>query len=680
MTTRVEKTGRPLPATVSHQRPLILHIGNALYRRYLEARLSAGERPCRFVNRASLAEAISQTPNAVLILQSDEDEYGCIEIAARLKRLFLDNLRIIFLSADPRVFPHADGVADACRQFPVAIDRLIEVADEASDVNRRVLLIDDSRLVHRTIVDPLREAGFEVFQAYDGVEGVDAARKHEPRLIICDVEMPRLNGFDACARIRAAQGDRQHIIMLSTLGSAADQQRGFEAGVDEYVTKPVVISELIDRLERALRQSVASRENILILERDDTLSRNLVKALTRSGFRTLRETSIRAGVRTLSRVTCDLAVCETSLEDGSIIDLFNALRTLPAERRPDVLILASRENQAEMRMAMNAGAAGIISKPFAADKLLALLERSLADRRAKRERAQLQRYVSRASMRMALEKSVMAGDAATARADPRVATILFSDIVSFTSRCERYTPREVVEQVNTLFDVMTRVIMESGGDIDKFMGDACMAFWLDDGSGSSRRKAIDAVLNIRRAITAANATSPLFSADPIAIRVGLNTGDVILCDIGAIDARIDLTIISDAVNIASRLESATKQYGLDNLISEATIGGDLDRYSARLVDRVRVKGKDRPVGCYELFGLAAEAGSSERELTQKFNEAFALYVEGEFERAQKLFSACEPLEAANSDMTPSRLYIQRCLELMAEPPQNWDGVWTLNVK
>lgn len=138
------------------ERPIIFHVENDLYRRFLESHLKNQGRDFQFIDRPALAEAISQMSEGILILQSDSDEYGLIEIAARLKRLFLDKLRIVLLSADHNISNHADGVVDAFIQYPVSLPELLEVADSQNEVSRRVLLIDDSRLVHSTIVGPLR--------------------------------------------------------------------------------------------------------------------------------------------------------------------------------------------------------------------------------------------------------------------------------------------------------------------------------------------------------------------------------------------------------------------------------------------------------------------------------------------------------------------------------------------
>ncbi len=587
------------------------------------------------------------------------------------------------LSADYLTGEEAGASVDAFLQYPVSFDELHAALATLRDTSRRVLLIDDSKLVHSHLVPPLREQGYQVFQAFDGEEGLAKAKECKPHLIICDIEMPKMNGFETCAAIRRTEGIADcYIIMASTLGSASDQQKGFQAGVDEYITKPVVVPELLDRIKKVFNRARGGRENILVVEGDEQIakgsaSRSPSKASSARVTATLKEVR-----RLVKRAGFDLAIAEMNLADGSVIDLMTALRGLPSDRQPDVLILTSRDSQADAKMVLNAGAAGIISKPFTMDSLLASVERALADRRAAQEKAHLQKYVSKASMRMALEKSVLSGKASAARAYRKRATVFFSDIANFTTRCETYPPREVVAQVNALFEVMTRIIMGAQGDIDKFIGDACMAFWMDDDPVASAERALRAALEMRPQIAAMNATNPTLAADPIRIRIGINSGEVILCDLGAAEARMDLTIIGDTVNVASRLESACKQYGLDHLVGESTLALVRDQFAARLIDLVRVKGKQQPLGCYELLGESGKTTAVQDQLLAEFARGMEAYRTGDFTQALEVFLATESLEAVTEpgQVNPSRLYQQRCRQLLEQPPENWDGVWTLASK
>lgn len=538
---------------------LLLCIEDELYRRYLEEEFAgAGLRPTT-VAAEDLARAIAEDPSGVLLLQSETAEQGLIEMSSRLKRLFGEEIRVLLLSADYLTGEEAGGAADAFVQYPAPVAEVRRALAELGDTSRRILLIDDSKLVHSHIVPPLRDQGYQVLQAFDGAEGLERAKECRPHLIICDIEMPRLNGFEVCAAIRHTEEIADcYIIMSSTLGSAADQQKGFQAGVDEYIQKPVVIPELLDRVKKVFNRARGGRERILVVDDDEQVAKSITKSLTKQGFSTQAVATLKEVRRLLKRVGFDLVISEMTLADGSMLDLIAALRGLPPDRQSDVLILTSRDNQADAKMVMNAGAAGVISKPFTMDNLLASVERTLADRRATQEKAHLQKYVSKASMRMALEKSVLSGTAAKARAYRKRATVFFSDIAGFTTRSETYPPREVVSQVNSLFEVMTRVIMAHQGDIDKFIGDACMAFWMDDDPAASAGRALSATLQMRPQIDAMNRANPTLAADPIVIRIGINTGEVILCDLGAAEARMDLTIIGDTVNVAARLESAGK--------------------------------------------------------------------------------------------------------------------------
>jgi DNA-binding response OmpR family regulator len=662
---------------------VILCIEDALYRQYMEEEFNNAAVTVTSVATADLVQAIAEHPAGVLLLQSDTAEYDLIALSSKLKRFFGEAIHTLLFSADYRTANEAGTAVDAFLQYPVPFEQVQSTIRGLRGTARRILIIDDSRLVHQHLGPPLREQGYEVFDADDGVEGLAKAQEYKPDLLICDIEMPRMNGFEVCAAIRGTEGIADtYIIMSSTLGSAADQQRGFESGVDEYITKPVVISELLDRIKKVFTAVHTGRENILILADDERLARNMAKSLAKQGFAMHITGTIREALRLLKRLNPDLLISPIYLTDGSVLDLFTALRLLPQDHQPDVLIVTSRDHQADEKMVMNAGAAGVISKPFTMDSLLATVERTLADRRAYQEKAQLEKYVSKASLHMALQKAILSGKNATARAYKHHATVFFSDIANFTTRCETYTPAEVVAQVNTLFEVMTRIIMEHEGDIDKFIGDACMAFWLDEDPMVSAERALRVTLRLRQAIAVMNTENPVLAADPIHIRMGLNTGEVILCDLGAADARIDLTMIGDTVNTAARFESAAKQYGVDNLISEFTLASLLDTFAARPIDRVKVKGKNHPVACYELFDEQAHLSPQDAHLIAVFSRGIEAYSSGDFERALAIFQATDALEkhTAASELNPSRLYQERCRYLLEHPPQDWDGVWTLTSK
>lgn len=543
-------------------------------------------------------------------------------------------------------------------------------------------MIDDSKLVHKNLAEPLRAKGFIVEQAYNGREGVDLAIASKPDLIICDIEMPVMNGFEACSNIRAAEETKDaYIIMSSTLRSAEDQKKGFSAGVDEYMPKPVIFEDLLERIRRSLALQSTLREKILILSSSIVQADNVANFLSKQGFSTKIASDINEAKKSLKKFSSDLIIASTDLVDGSIIDVAALCTEEYVNSDLAFIALVEHENEGERRMALNAGAKDAIATPLTAEALAAVVERTLAEIRSNRDRNQFQRYVSKASFQSALEKSVLSELSVAPRAENRDAIVFFLDIAQFTGRCERYPPREIVSQINTMFGKITGIITENDGDIDKFMGDACMSFWLEDGDNLNGTKAIKSILEIQKAILELNESDEILKADPLKVRMGLNIGNVILCDIGAAQARVDLTMIGDAVNIAARLETACSQYNIDNLISGDLAKNNTANFSMRIIDRIKVYGKDQPVDVYEVLNHISLSSDNESKLIELFEKGFDAYVKGDFELAKQLFYSSSRYEIDRGyEMNPSKIYMERCKNLISEPPKNWDGVWKLASK
>jgi DNA-binding response OmpR family regulator len=662
---------------------VLLCLENELYATYLKTCLQDQDFDFELIAKNHIVTKVSENPKTTLVLQSDTNEQELINVAFRLKRLFQTDLRILFLSLDYALASDVVGICDGFLQFPVAGEDLIAAIEKANTRRNKILLIDDSALVHKTIVGPLQQAGFDVAQAFDGEEGYQMARTQQPNLIICDIEMPKMNGYETCAALKNDPLTAEAtLIMSSTLSSAADQRKGFEVGVDAFIGKPVHVEGLIEKVTAMLERFRGARESIVILQSPETSGQDIAAVLKLQGFRTKRVPTIAAFLRAVQRSTCDLVICEFEPSDGTIVDLFNGLNTSDLPSTPEVIILLPDTNEANIRMALNAGAKAAVTTGFGAHDLVAKVEKTLADRRTKDEQAQLQRYVSKASLQVALEKAVWGAGQTAPRADRKTVTVTFIDIMNFTPRCEAYAPDDVVEQVNKLFSLVTRAIIKHGGDIDKFIGDACMAFWIHDQNNNAQKALLDTMLEIKASLRTLNESDPRLQTDPFALRIGAHSGPAILCDLGAAEARIDLTVIGDTVNTAARLEAAAKLYGLQNLLGESIISAHQDHYCTRMIDRVTVKGKSQSLACFELMDRWEAVSDTQKRLAETFNEGFAKYTKADFKAALGCFEAAQEHEAKGLDasLTPSSLFLKRCQKLMAEPPKTWTGIWDWNAQ
>ena len=297
-------------------------------------------------------------------------------------------------------------------------------------------------------------------------------------------------------------------------------------------------------------------------------------------------------------------------------------------------------------------------------------------REKRRVRSMLSQYVSPAALNMVLDNYEKQAEAEIGKEEEM--TVVFSDIRGFTTISESLTPAEVVRLLNIHLDAMTQVTFDHGGTMDKFIGDATMAFWgapLPDPDHALH--ATQAMIHMTRKLEEVNTKLIEQGLKPIAIGVGGNTGKVILGNIGS-SQKLDYTVIGDAVNLGSRLEGLTKQYGLKLLISEFTREKIYQRIPCALIDQVRVKGKHKPVKIYLPLADLADANIAEMfDVVETCNQAFNAYHAQDFTRAQQLFAKLpdEPFEHFKA------LYAQRCeAYLQTPPPQDWDGVFTLTTK
>ena len=258
------------------------------------------------------------------------------------------------------------------------------------------------------------------------------------------------------------------------------------------------------------------------------------------------------------------------------------------------------------------------------------------------------------------------------------ATILFSDVRSFTTITETLGAQGTVSLLNEYFDIMVEAISEQGGMVDKFIGDAIMAaFGIPVAHEDDEDRGVRAGINMIKRLWDWNEQREKEGKMPIDMGLGLNTDNIVAGNIGS-SKRMDYTMIGDGVNLAARLESACKQYSARILISDYTYTKLKGTYQIRYIDDVVVKGKTEPVGVREVLDYHnAKTFPNLMDTVNHFNEARNHYKTGNWEKAIKSFKECLK---ANSEDKLSKTYIERCDFLKKNTPKNWDGVWVMTSK
>jgi len=294
----------------------------------------------------------------------------------------------------------------------------------------------------------------------------------------------------------------------------------------------------------------------------------------------------------------------------------------------------------------------------------------------KRVRSTMSRYMDPQLANQLLEEgdgqAMLGGQAAEA-------TVLFTDIRSFTTIAESLGPQATVAMLNEYFEIMVACVTDAGGMLDKFIGDALMAGFgvplpTDDAPDAAVKSAISMISQLR----VWNAARIAVDNPAVNMGVGINTDNVVTGNIGS-SKRMDFTMIGDGVNLAARLEGSCKTYGAQIIISEYTKSKLKGIYALRELDRIVVKGKTEPVSIFEVLDFHDEETFPARmDVVGHFSEGLNHYRSTDFDAAIKSFSAA--LEANVNDV-PSQLYIERCnLFKNTPPPAGWSGEWVMTEK
>lgn len=276
---------------------------------------------------------------------------------------------------------------------------------------------------------------------------------------------------------------------------------------------------------------------------------------------------------------------------------------------------------------------------------------------------------------------VATGHTAELSGEKKKLTILFSDIENFTAVSEKLASEKLLRHMSTYLDRLSQLVLSNKGTIDKYIGDSIMAFWgaplVDD------KQVYNACYSVLRCLREVNELNHMWMAQGLPLfptRFGLNTDEVVVGNMGSAE-RLNYTIIGDGVNLASRLEGASKEYGTYALVSHSVYKEAKEDFVFRPIDIVAVKGKKEGIAVYELCGMhAGEFRCDDAELSYYalFFEAFDLYQQRHWKRALKIYK--ELMKVLPNDRV-TKIYIERCMGyIKSPPPDDWDGIHRLTYK
>lgn len=543
-----------------------------------------------------LLSEIQQASLDCLFLKTSLKAHDGLELCYKIKGDdVLRDIKIVFVSTDNGVAQQAiEYRANHFLQIPFKQADVIRAVNQLVNIQKTILYVDDSNIFHKSVVPQIKEAGYQVIQAYDGKQALEIVKGSTVDLVISDVEMPEMDGFTFCNEVKTNQTTKDiPVIITTTLDSTSSIEKGFAVGANDYLTKPFVIPELLNRIEQHLQKNSYKRpEKILVID-SDSLARSITLQTLRSNdFVPDEARNGRIACTKLRKQNYDLIITAMEMPVMDGYEFILHTRENPDTSDIPIIVLGQREKITEFIKVQSIGVQAFLATPFNTDRLAAEVERLLAQQRLNREREEMKHYLTDEAI--AAVKRGAAGEKYQTKVDNAFRTIVFTDIAQFTPLCENMNAFEVVDMLNNYFDKMVETLINYGASIDKFIGDAIMAIFDKEEDGAHR--AVAAGMAMIANLQELRENMGL----PIKMRVGINSGHVILGDIGSRLYRRDFTVIGDNVNTAQRLESNSEIDGV--LISQSTYDLLGDKVNASPRD-LTLKGKKEVFRGYQVNSI-----------------------------------------------------------------------------
>ncbi len=382
-------------------------------------------------------------------------------------------------------------------------------------------------------------------------------------------------------------------------------------------------------------------------------------------------TTASSGQAALARLaqekTFDLVLLDLMMPEMTGYELTERIRREYSASELPVVLITARTQIADLVKGFEAGANDYLTKPFSRSELLARIRTHIELSRTNKAYA---RFVPREFLRLLGKErieDVVRGDQVQ-----RDMSVLFADIRGFTTISENMTPRENFNFINSYLGRMGPIIRESGGFIDKYMGDGIMAIFPDDGADAVR-----AAVGMNRELYRYNGHRAKCGYPPIGLGIGIHHGSIMLGTVGE-QERMDGTVISSDVNLAARLEDLTKHFRVPVIASGDVLAllKDGQVMASRHLGKVLLKGKHRAVDAYDVFeGEQLERRARKLATRELFEQAVAQFSAGELARAERSFRS---VRARDPEDFAARFYEDRCSQLLQLGiPDGWDG--TLDV-
>jgi class 3 adenylate cyclase len=429
---------------------------------------------------------------------------------------------------------------------------------------------------------------------------------------------------------------------------------------------------------------MASGKQTIILVDDNPSNLRTGKNVLSEKYNVFTAPDAKTMFELLDEIEAALILLDIEMPEMNGYEAIKILKSKTETKDIPVIFLTGKNEADNELEGLSLGAIDYITKPFMPTLLLKRIEVHLLVEAQHRQIEYYSKNLEKVVNSYLSEEVVQA-----VMSDPsklqlggikRTMTAIFTDVQGFSPIAEKFSPEDLVKLLNHYLTAMSDILLEQKGTIDKYEGDAMIAFFgapLDVADHAARACASAVLMKRKEAELNREFLRSGLSTNPLITRIGINSGDMVVGNMGS-ERKMNYTVMGNAVNLTARLEGVNKMFGTWILISENTRREIGDAFLCRKLDRVRVAGISEPVRTYELLEFAGEATDEQKSTVETFHTALEFFEKREWQAAETAFQRV--LAHAAND-APSRVYLDRCsLYLMSPPPDQWDGVFDWGAK
>lgn len=551
-------------------------------------------RLCMMESEESLLDELEAFAPDLIFLQAMVMENSNGELIARIRESDrLGKAFIVVFSSDEDCRDEFGCFSpDAILNFPFTEEQIDAVFRIVAGHEKLLLLV--CRDEQKRLTEAFGKAGIRTCRVHSVDEGIVRVSELLPDIVVCCSRTVGGELSEFCGVVKAEMHPRSIQVVVLAESDTAEEIEGFlSAGADEIIVRPFTDAASVERVVEMVRPSIDPRQfNALVIDDSPATRSHISRMLLNSGFNVTSAGNGIEALKIIDTASPDIITCDYEMPMMDGWTFCKCLKGNSKYRHIPVIMISGRGDEIDKAKGRWLGIDAYLVKPFDEAELKRKVADLLKESMSRKTMKVLEKFVSSDAITSALAPST---DEAS-RAVEKEIVILFCDICSFTALCETMSILEVQSMVNSFYDKMAECLYDNHGIIDKFIGDAVVARFDSGGRAVDAFNAANAALEM---IEAMKVFKSEFGRD-VSIRIGINSGNVILGKFGSERVRMDFTMIGDPVNTAQRIESAAPANGC--LLAEQVCSLISDGFQCGPTFEISVKNKEAPVRVNQLFG------------------------------------------------------------------------------